>query len=162
MNGTGSGAPALSARELTVPAESRCLPEVTSFINRHLEAMHCSHSVRMAIDIAADEIFANIVRYAYRDTDKGSVTVRVGTGTDPNEVLLTFIDDGRPFDPLSAETPDTTLPAKKRRIGGLGLFMVKNTMDGIDYVYRDGRNVLTLRKKIRTNGTNSAGSEAGL
>ncbi len=77
------------------------------------------------------------------------VTVRIEADRDAGNVILTFLDSGKPFDPLAAPDPDTTLKARERRIGGLGIFMVKKTMDDVFYAYRDGQNVLTMRKNIR-------------
>ena len=101
---------------------------------------------QMQIDIAIDEIFSNIARYAYQQ-ETGSVTVRMDTLDDPPRILLTFIDNGIPYNPLTKEMPDTTsLPARKRPIGGLGLFMVKKTMDSVTYSFENGQNILTILK----------------
>ena len=62
--------------------------------------------------------------------------------------MMTFIDNGVPYDPLAKEDPDTTLSAEERSIGGLGIFMVKKTMDDITYEYKDGQNILKIRKNI--------------
>jgi len=62
--------------------------------------------------------------------------------------VITFIDRGRPYDPTAKEDPDITLPADERAIGGLGIFMVKKTMDDVSYSYINGCNVLTLKKKL--------------
>ena len=101
----------------------------------------------MQINIVIDEIFSNIVRYAYGERD-GSVTVQTGIGGEHPTASITFIDDGRPYDPRTAPEPDITLEARLRPIGGLGLFMVKKIMDQLDYEYTDGKNVLTIRKVI--------------
>ena len=68
---------------------------------------------------------------------------------DPKEVNITIADSGVPYDPLSREDPDITLSADEREIGGLGVFMVKEVMDDVRYEYKDGMNVLTLKKKIQ-------------
>ena len=64
------------------------------------------------------------------------------------EVSITLTDSGIPFDPLKKEDPDVTLTAEQRKIGGLGIFMVKKSMDAVEYEYIDGTNNLTMRKKI--------------
>ena len=64
-------------------------------------------------------------------------------------MVLTFTDDGIPYDPLQAAEPDVSLGADERPIGGLGIFLVRKTMDEVRYAYRDGQNVLSIRKKIR-------------
>ena len=98
-------------------------------------------------DIAIDELFSNIVNYAY-SPEEGPVTVRMDVADEPHSVIITFIDHGKPYNPLTTAAPDMTLAAKQRHIGGLGVFMVKNTMDDVAYEYRDGMNILTIRKKV--------------
>ena len=132
-------------KEITVPATPDSVKTVTEFVNEQLDAMRCPLPVRTQIDIAVDEAFSNIARYAY-SPEEGITTVRMDVTGEPPGAVITFIDHGKPYDPLTADAPDITLPAKKRRIGGLGVFILKNTMDDIAYEYRDGRNILTIRK----------------
>ena len=135
--------------EMTIDATVENIPAVTAFVNEKLEELNCPMKARMQIDIAIDEVFSNISNYAY-NPDVGPATVRVEVDNDPAAVSITFIDGGRQFDPLSADDPDTTLPASERRIGGLGLFLVRKTMDEITYEYREGKNILRIRKNIKT------------
>ena len=135
-------------REITVDAAVDQIKPVTEFVNLQLEKLGCSKRNRIQIDVAIDEIFSNIARYAYTKMD-GTATVRVDVDEDPLSVIITFSDHGKPYNPLLKEMPDTIgLPAKKRPIGGLGLFMVKKTMDIITYSYENGQNILTIRKRI--------------
>ena len=135
-------------KEITVKAETGNIPQVIAFIEEQLEAVACPLRAQMQIDVAVDEMFSNIARYAY-DPETGPATVCVDVEEDPLCVIITFIDRGKPYDPLAAEIRDTTaLPAAERPIGGLGLFMVKKTMDDISYTYRNGQNILTIRKKV--------------
>ena len=67
---------------------------------------------------------------------------------EPLSVVITFIDQGIPSDPLKSEDPDTGLPAEERDLGGLGIFMVKKSMDEISYAYRDGKNILSIKKQL--------------
>ena len=135
-------------REITVNASMEQIKSVTDFVNGILAELGCSDRERIQIDIAVDEIFGNIVRYAYVPKT-GPVTVRAEMEKDPPGLILTFIDRGMPFDPLEVKQPDTTsLPLRKRPIGGLGLYMVKKTMDTVSYRFLDGQNILTIRKKI--------------
>lgn len=134
--------------ELSVNATLDQIQPVTEFVNRQLSELGCSERVRIQVNVAIDELFGNIARYAY-NPDVGPATVRVDVEDDPLCVIITFIDHGVPYDPLAAKFEDTThLPAKERPIGGLGLFMVKNIMDDISYSYQNGQNILTIRKKI--------------
>ncbi|MBR4959034.1 MAG: ATP-binding protein, partial [Phascolarctobacterium sp.] len=107
----------------------------------------CPMKAQMQIDIAIDELFSNIARYAY-NPETGPATVRVEVAENPMAVLITFIDKGITYDTLKQEDPNTHLPAEEREIGGLGIFMVKKTMDDITYEYKDGQNILTIKKNI--------------
>ena len=132
-------------RELKVDATLDSLQKVTDFVDEELETAGCPADMKTKIDIAIDEIFGNIVRYAYGG-DEGSAAVRVDSESAPGAIILTFLDSGAPFNPLLREDPDTTLSASDRKIGGLGIFMVKKLMDEVLYEYKDGQNILTLRK----------------
>jgi len=101
----------------------------------------------MQIDIAIDELFGNIAQYAY-NPEVGPATVRVEVQEDPIAVIITFIDNGMPYDPLAKEDPDVTLSAEERGIGGLGIYMVKKTMDDVTYEYKNGQNILKIKKNI--------------
>ena len=134
--------------ELTMPATIDNIVPVTDFVNHRLAALDCPSQVRIQLDVAIDEIFGNIARYAYTP-EVGTATVRMEVEEHPLAVVLTFMDRGKPYDPLAAPPPDVTLSAKERRIGGLGVFIVKKKMDSMHYEYRDGMNVLTVRKVLR-------------
>ena len=136
-----------NARELTLDAVTDNIGKVTAFVDETLEALDCPMKKQMQIDMAIDELFANIASYAYAP-ETGKATVRVETEEDPRAVIVTFIDRGRPYDPLSAEEPDVTLSAEERKIGGLGIFIVRKTMDDMRYEYRDGQNILRIKKLI--------------
>ena len=133
--------------ELTVTNSSDQIKPVTDFINQQLSEAGCPDEIRIEIDIAIDEIFGNIINYAYTP-DVGPVTIRLDLMRDPDSAVITFIDQGIPFDPLSEDDPDLSGPLRTRSIGGLGLYMVRNIMDGITYRYEDGKNILSIRKDI--------------
>ena len=133
--------------ELTVEAKIENIEAVTDFVNEQLEALDCPMKAQMQIDIAIDELFSNIAHYAY-NPEIGQATVRVEVTQDPLAVVITFIDNGVPYDPLAKADPDTTLSAEERDIGGLGIYMVKKSMDEITYDYKDGQNILKIKKRI--------------
>ena len=134
-------------KELTVEAKIENIEAVTDFVNEQLEALDCPMKAQMQIDIAIDELFGNIAHYAY-NPEIGKATVRVEVTQDPLAVVITFIDNGVPYDPLAKTDPDTTLSAEEREIGGLGIYMVKKSMDEIAYDYKDGQNILKIKKRI--------------
>ena len=135
-------------KELILAATVENIEVVTDFVNEQLEELDCPMKVQMQIDIAIDELFGNIAHYAY-NPEVGDATVRVEVIEDPLAVVITFIDSGVPYDPLAKEDPDTTLSAEDRKIGGLGIYMVKKSMDEITYEYKDGQNILAIKKNLQ-------------
>lgn len=134
-------------KEMTIDATVENIEAVTAFVDEQLEEMDCPMKAQMQIDIAIDELFGNIAHYAY-NPEVGPATVRVEVLDEPLSVVITFIDNGVPYDPLKKDDPDITLSAEEREIGGLGIYMVKKTMDDISYEYKDGQNILRIRKSI--------------
>ena len=134
-------------KELTVNAAVENIEVVTDFVNEELEKLDCPLKARRQIDVAIDELFGNIARYAY-SPDVGKATVRFSVEENPLEVTITFIDNGVPFNPLEKSNPDTSLSAEERPIGGLGIFLVKKTMDLVEYEYKNGQNILKIKKNI--------------
>ena len=134
-------------KEMTLPAVVENIAQVTDFVNAQLEEIGCPMKAQVQIDIAIDELFGNIAQYAY-NPETGPATVRVEVSDAPISVTITFMDHGVPYDPLQKEDPDITLSAEERGSGGLGIFMVKKTMDEITYEYKDGQNILRIKKNI--------------
>ena len=102
---------------------------------------------QMQIQLAAEEIYINVANYAYAP-GVGPVIIRIGYDMDRHAVKMAFVDQGMPYDPLAKEDPDTTLTAEEREVGGLGIFLVKKTMDNVHYVRSNHANVLTFEKLI--------------
>jgi len=135
------------AYEVVVEALKENLSEVSAFVDSHLEEIDCPIKAQMQLDIAVEELFVNIANYAYAP-DTGKATIRLEINEEPLSVSITFIDNGVPYDPLAKADPDITLSAEERAIGGLGIFMVKKSMDDMFYEYKDSQNVLTIVKKL--------------
>ena len=136
-----------AGEELEIEADVENLPRVAAFVESCLEAADCAVKARMQIGLAVEEIFVNIAHYAYTP-GTGSAIVRVELSDDPAAVTITFADRGVPYDPLARTDPDVALPAGEREIGGLGIFLTKKLMDDVSYEYRDGENILTLKKNL--------------
>ena len=132
--------------KLTIKAKLENLDNVTEFVEAQLAQMDLPMKTQMQIDLAVEEIFVNIAHYAYTPED-GMAIIEVELTEDPR-VIITFIDSGKPFNPLSNEDPDITQSADERKVGGLGIFMVKKSMDKVSYAYEDGHNILTIEKKL--------------
>lgn len=135
-------------KELVIEADRNNLLTVQAFIDEQLEEAGCPMLTQIAIDVAVEELFVNISSYAY-DQEIGIAVVQVTMHEEPLSMEITFIDSGKPYDPLAKPDPDTTLSAKERKKGGLGIFMVKNSMDDVTYEYKDGKNILTIKKNLK-------------
>lgn len=134
-------------KELTLDATIENVTAVTSFVDEQLERLGCPPESQAQIDIAIDELFSNIAYYAY-NPETGPATVRVEVLEEPLSVEITFIDSGVAYNPLAKDDPDLSLSADEREIGGLGIYIVKNSMDDVAYEYKDGKNILRIRKNI--------------
>ena len=143
-------------KELTIEAKVENLADVLSFIDSELEANDCPMKIQMQIDVAVEELFVNIANYAYApNVGEAVIGIEITEGNSENSgeengkyACISFRDSGIPFDPTSKVDPDVTLSAEKRQIGGLGIFMVKKSMDVFEYRYEDGQNMLTIKKKL--------------
>ena len=163
-------------KNLTIEAELDKLDSVLAVVDEMLEAADCFPKVQIQLDIAVEEIFVNIAHYAYEGkqgvaeieirigdaaellTDwvsegahlyahEGETTDVVNSLTGP-VFMMSFQDSGFAFDPLDKPDPDVTLPAEEREIGGLGIFMVKKSMDAVKYERKDDKNIFTMIKGI--------------
>ncbi len=131
--------------ELRIKAKVENLNDVMAFVDAELEKLDCPMRAQMQIDVAVEELFVNIAHYAYAPGEgDAQITVRAADGM----VEIEFRDSGVPYDPLAKADPDVSLSAEERQIGGLGIFMVKKTMDDMVYHYMDGQNVFKIRKKL--------------
>ncbi len=163
-------------KNLTIEAELDKLDSVLAVVDEVLEAADCFPKTQIQLDIAVEEIFVNIAHYAY-EGKQGNAEIEIQTGDakevltgwvtegahfyahkgDPTEIVnsltgsvfvIRFKDSGLAFDPLSKPDPDITLPAEEREVGGLGIYMVKKSMDAVKYERKDDKNIFTLVKSI--------------
>ncbi|WP_026527415.1 ATP-binding protein [Butyrivibrio sp. VCD2006] len=130
-------------KEITLEAKVDNLNNVMVFIDEELESAGCTMKAQMQIDVAVEELFVNIASYAYGD-GTGNATIIADVDGAASKATITFIDEGVPYDPLAKDDPDVTLSAAERQIGGLGIFIVKKSMDDVIYKYEDGKNILTI------------------
>lgn len=134
-------------KELSIDATIEKLDEVLAFLDGELEAAECPMKEQMQLDVAVEEIFVNIASYAY-EPGTGYALIRIDILEDPKRARVTFVDEGIQYDPLKKEDPDITLSAEERQIGGLGIYMVKKSMDSMSYEYKDNKNILIIEKNI--------------
>ncbi len=127
-------------KEITVKPSGEAVAEVTEFVESILSENDIPFKTIAQVNVAIDEIFSNIALYS------GASSATVTCILNSDNIEIEFSDNGKPYDPTKSKDPDTSLSADEREIGGLGIFMVRKTMDDISYVYRDNKNILTIRK----------------
>ncbi len=132
---------------LVLDAATDNLQQVMSFIEDCLKDRDISPKTEMHINMSVEEIFVNIAHYAYTEKT-GKATINVSVTDDPAAITIIFKDSGIPYDPLAKKDPDVTLSAKERKIGGLGIYLVKKMMDEVVYKYENGQNVLIIKKHL--------------
>jgi anti-sigma regulatory factor (Ser/Thr protein kinase) len=108
--------------------------------------------VRRSLHVALDELLKNTIAYGFKGRPEGSGEVTVEVEQRADRVSVTLTDDGKPFDPFAAVAPDTTLSVEVRRIGGLGIHLVRKMMDEVGYERRGDRNVVVLTKYLGEEG----------
>ena len=156
-----------------VAADMKELETVTSCVQKILDEIEAPSGDSMKVEVIVEEIFSNIALYAYKDIkpdvsksveDKGGLAglidkfksvpvspyakISITVPDDKGSITVEFQDEGTPYNPLEKPDPDITLAAEEREIGGLGIYMVKKSMDDVTYQYKDGKNILTLMKKL--------------
>ncbi len=134
-------------KELLLTASDDTLYTVLDEVKAILAENGCADDLITSIMIASEEIYVNIAHYAYGGKP-GEARVQIDILEDPKRIKIVFMDKGIPYNPLEKEDPDINLSAKERKIGGLGIYMVKHIMDKVTYEYKDGRNILTVEKQI--------------
>lgn len=131
-------------KEITVDSRIENVETLTAFIDDALAPYDPSMRAMMQIDVAVDELFSNVVHYS----GSQQMTLVLEVKEDVLTASLTFIDDGVEYDPLKKDDPDVTLSAEERKIGGLGIYLVKKTMDDIVYKREGNKNILKIEKKL--------------
>ena len=131
--------------EFKIEALKENLNHVMSFVDEHLEGVDCPMKAQMQIDLCVEEMFINVASYAY-GSGKGDVIIRLEEEKDPSGISIVLVDEGMPYDPLAKADPDVTASADQRRIGGLGIFLVKKNMDNISYRREGNKNVFRMTK----------------
>lgn len=132
---------------IQVKADITAIPFVNELVESFLEELGVALKIQMQISVVIDEILSNIAQYSFGEAT-GVATIIYEYNDEERMLAITFIDDGIQYNPLNADTPDITLPAEERDIGGLGIFMVKKFMDELIYEYKDGFNHFTLKKSV--------------
>ncbi len=136
----------MKTRRLVLPNDIETIPQLNEFIDSVAEEVGLEMSLTMSLNLALEEAVVNVMEYAYPEGQKGDVEIEVTA--DQEWMTFVIMDTGIAFDPTMKEDADTTLSAEERPIGGLGIFLVRQLMDVIDYKRQDNKNVLTLRKKL--------------
>ena len=134
-------------KNIVLPNDIQEVPKLTDFVGEVCEDMGFDEETTKQIKLAIEEAVVNVMNYAYPPGQRGDVTIEAASND--TRLKFTIIDSGKPFDPTVQADVDTTLPASERRIGGLGIHLVRQIMDSINYERVDSLNILTLRKNVK-------------
>ena len=136
-------------REIELPATLENLAKVFEFLNEAFESLDVSVSTKGQIKMCVEEIYVNITRYAYNpEVGPAKLCFTVDDEISPAKMIITLSDRGKPYDPLKHDDPDFELDLEDAPIGGLGIYLVKSTMDKVEYELKDGQNILTMEKSL--------------
>jgi sigma-B regulation protein RsbU (phosphoserine phosphatase) len=137
-------------KSIVLTNDTQEVPKLNAFVEEICQTVGFDDIVTMQVMVAVEEAVVNVMKYAYPTGKRGNVTIEASL----NDVRLKFtiIDSGKPFDPTVQAEVDTTLSAEERNIGGLGIHIMRQNMDSINYERMDNLNVLTLRKKVKSEG----------
>ena len=122
------------------------LPALAEKIDELAEKWELSQVITMNINMVLEEALSNIMFYAFKDSSKNEIKISVSLTN--KKITIKIIDKGIPFNPLSLQQPDITLPAEERPIGGLGVYLISQIMDKMSYTRQMNQNILTLNKNI--------------
>ena len=128
----------------TFPCEPASIPASAAFLEETLDSADCPPKAKTRLLVALDEVVSNVIRCS----GASGITVEVRFSREPRGATVSVSDDGKPFDPLRVPPPDTSLPPDERPVGGLGILLLRKTMDGLSYQYARGCNILSLRKNF--------------
>ena len=124
------------------------LPNVISFVEGELEKYEFSFKIISQFNLVVEELFVNIASYAYKENENGKCKIIIEYDKEKQEVKISFEDNGIKFNPLEKEDPDTDTEIQDMQIGGLGIYIVKESMDNVEYKYENNKNILILSKNV--------------
>ena len=134
-------------KSIIIDAVDEAMDPVQDFIREKLISYGCDKKILLEIRLAVEEIFVNIISYAYRP-EIGKAEILCVVEEEPMIVTIQFMDSGKPFNPLDVEDADTSGAQFLEKAGGFGIHLVKHTMDSVDYEFKDGKNILRIKKSI--------------
>ncbi|MCR5820327.1 MAG: ATP-binding protein [Bacteroidaceae bacterium] len=138
----------MQIKDIVLDNEVQEVSRLGVFVNEICTDLYLDIADATAVNVAVEEAVANAISYAYPDGVKGKVVLKVLKCGE--RLIFEVRDQGRPFDPTAKDVPDISESAEKRKIGGLGIFLMRHYMDEIRYERRDNENILTLIKTIKS------------
>ncbi|MBQ9640366.1 MAG: ATP-binding protein [Bacteroidaceae bacterium] len=137
-------------KQLTLQNKIEQISLLVDFVNQICEELHLDEALNFNLNLVLEEAVTNVIMYAYPQDEAHTLTLKAWT-EEGGKLAFELCDQGKPFNPIEeAPEVDTTLSAEERQIGGLGIFLIKQMMDEVNYEYKDHSNVLTLKKNINS------------
>ncbi len=135
-----------NTKTITLPNDVQTIPQLAEFIDQIADSNGINPSEAMSLNLAMEEAVVNVMEYAYPEGTKGDIDIAASINDD--NIIFTITDSGVAFDPTAVNDPDLDKAAEERPIGGLGIHLVRQIMDTVSYERKDGKNILSLKKKI--------------
>ena len=133
-------------RHLVLHNDISQIPQLAEFMEAISAETKLDQGIAMSLNLALEEAVTNVILYAYPEGSDGLVDLEAVIWQDHLDFILS--DSGTPFDPTEAAPPDLSLDVMDRPIGGLGIYLVKTIMDQVSYERKDGKNILSMTKKL--------------
>ena len=130
--------------EISLVNDLREIARVAGQIDEFCASLDLTSEVAFAVNLALDEILTNTISYGCDDDEPHRIEITVGL--EAEALAIVIVDDSTAFDLSSAPTPDIGTSLEERPLGGLGLFLVHQMMDSVEYRREEGRNIVTLKK----------------
>lgn len=137
-------------QKLVVRARLDRLPEISDFIESSGQLAGLDADAIFHCQLSVDEHFTNVVQYGYGGEDRGEVALICDPRPADGELVITIIDQAMQFDPTSVPPPDLNAPLEELKVGGLGVYFIRQKMDAVEYAYEAGSNKLILVKRRET------------
>ena len=145
-----TGAGAVDTLEISLVNDLRDIAGAADKIGAFCAEHGLAEEISFEVNLAVDELLTNTISYGY--DDEGEHRIDLSLRLEGGTLIVEIADDARAFDPLKAPEPDLGASIEERAVGGLGIYLVRKTMDGVAYRRQDGRNVVTLTKRTAPGG----------
>ena len=133
-------------KKLVIKNDISEISKLATFVEELNEELNLTPELNFNLNLVLEEAVSNVILYAYGKEVQKEITLLANMSN--NNLIFVLTDSGKEFDPTKVPDADVTLSAEEREIGGLGIFLIRQIMDMVEYQRIDGKNVLTMQKQL--------------